>query len=389
MDLWILDDQYQRSSIYDGYISLIWTDRYTAYGDFELVTTNSQEARGLFKDGTKLGIYSSDRVMLVETVEETRSDSGENLLKIKGRSLESIMEQRIAISAAMLSGIGSTPKWVFSAYRPHETMALLYKTVLYDGALNVNDVFSSVPWLSVYSEGILFPPDVVRFEFEPDTVYNSIKKVADLYNIGFRIKWYKDSGSLRFTVYTGTDRSSGQTTAPSVVFDENTDSLTNVSSLRSTAGMKTVALILSKNASAWVYADNYDPASKGLLRRVVTGTIDSDLPAGADLNALMLQKGKELLGEHRPIIGFDGEVPQNSTYKYGVDYGLGDLVELRDSSGNINVMRVTEQIFVSDKEGIRSYPTLTFDMLITPGTWLARPANQQWADVTTETWAQA
>ena len=73
-------------------------------------------------------------------------------------------------------------------------MALLYKTVLYDGALNVNDVFSSVPWLSVYSEGILFPPDVVRFEFEPDTVYNSIKKVADLYNIGFRIKWYKDSG---------------------------------------------------------------------------------------------------------------------------------------------------------------------------------------------------
>ena len=82
-------------------------------------------------------------------------------------------------------------------------------------------------------------------------------------------------------------------------------------------------------------------------------------------------------------------MPQNSTYKYGVDYGLGDLVELRDSSGNINVMRVTEQIFVSDKEGIRSYPTLTFDMLITPGTWLARPTNQQWADVTTETWAQA
>ena len=389
MDLWILDDQYQRSSIYDGYISLIWTDRYTAYGDFELVTANSREARGLFKDGTKLGIYSSDRVMLVETVEESRSDSGENLLTVKGRSLESIMEQRIAINTQTLSGTSVMPKWKLLG-TPADSMGVIIRDIMVLGTLSLDDIFSETgAWSSVYYPGVPFPVDSVPFEMDPDSVYNSVKKIADLFNIGFRLKWTPDTATIRWNIYTGFDRSSGQTSGPSVVFDENTDSLTNVSSLRSTAGMKTVALILSKNASAWVYADNYDPTSKGLLRRVVTGTIDSDLPAGADLNALMLQKGKELLGEHRPIIGFDGEVPQNSTYKYGVDYGLGDLVELRDSSGNINVMRVTEQIFVSDKEGIRSYPTLTFDMLITPGTWLARPANQQWADVSTETWAEA
>src|SRR5690606_17136547 len=90
--------------------------------------------------------------------------------------------------------------------------------------------------------------------------------------------------------------------------------------------------------------------------------------------------GKEALAEHRVIIAFDGEIPQFGSYIYGVDYSLGDLVEQRNSDGLATNMRVTEQIFISDQQGFRSYPTLTINLLITPGSWYAWTAGQVWDD---------
>jgi hypothetical protein len=66
---------------------------------------------------------------------------------------------------------------------------------------------------------------------------------------------------------------------------------------------------------------------------------------------------------------------------------MGDLVELRDDSGLSVIMRVTEQIFVSDKEGERSYPTLSNIVTVTPGSWADMAPDMEWADFTTEEWA--
>ena len=99
----------------------------------------------------------------------------------------------------------------------------------------------------------------------------------------------------------------------------------------------------------------------------------------------MIQRGQEELAKNRQITVLDGELTSNSQYRYGIDYNLGDLVELRDEDGATSVMQVTEQIFVSDKEGDRAYPTLAVNALITPGTWLTY-GDVEWDDFTTEHW---
>jgi hypothetical protein len=66
------------------------------------------------------------------------------------------------------------------------------------------------------------------------------------------------------------------------------------------------------------------------------------------------------------------------------------MVEQRNTDGVTNKMRVTEQIFVNDKEGERSYPTLSLFQFINTGSWLSWEQNQVWADLENNptTWAQ-
>src|SRR5690606_343468 len=100
--------------------------------------------------------------------------------------------------------------------------------------------------------------------------------------------------------------------------------------------------------------------------------------AGSALDVALEQKGKEELSKYKDVVAFDGEIPQSGSYIYGVDYELGDLVELRNRDGLATNMVVTEQIFISDEQGERSYPTLTTSLVITPGSWYAWDSSEVW-----------
>lgn len=104
------------------------------------------------------------------------------------------------------------------------------------------------------------------------------------------------------------------------------------------------------------------------------------------MTADLTQRGAEELAKNRSFSAFDGEVTQLSPYKYNRDYELGDLVEMRNSTGLTNQMLVTEQIFSADGSGERGYPTLVIKQNITPGSWLAWESNQVWQDAP-GTWA--
>jgi hypothetical protein len=116
----------------------------------------------------------------------------------------------------------------------------------------------------------------------------------------------------------------------------------------------------------------------------------TDVTSGTagEIAAALIQKGKEELSKHRAFLAFDGEIDNRTDYIYGRDYELGDLVEMRTSDGVTNNMRVTEQIFVCDQEGQRSYPTLAVNKFIYPGSWSDWMYNQYWADFgLTDYWA--
>lgn len=385
MELYILNSLYQRIGFVENHKSWIWTERFAAWGDFQLTLPSTLENRARFPAGTLLGKSDSSRVMVVETFEDTKDEAGEAVLKLSGRSLEKILEDRLAAS-----GTTGAP-WVLTGL-PAAVARQIYHSICALGSFNSGDVISGVTEGSFYPDDTLpEPPSSITYSIELMTVYNALKNLCEPYGMGFRLVRNGDTSQLYFDVYMGSDRTTQQTDYPAVVFSEELDTLQSPNELTSIMLYKNVAYVFSVVGMEIVYALDVDPSISGFERRALFLKInESDLPAGtlpAVASAQMIQKGQEELYKNRRFSAFDGELNQYSSYKYEQDYYLGDLVEMQNKDGVRNQMQVIEHISVSDEQGERSYPTLAIRTFVSPGSWLARPHDQYWADVpATEHW---
>jgi hypothetical protein len=375
----VLNNSYQRTAFVDAYESLIWTERFSSWGDFSLILQSTGNNKLFLPEGTYLGLSESDRVMEVETVQDTVDDEGRAILKITGRSIEYILDNRLA--RGTMGDLTTTPKWSITGL-PKAIATQIFHDICVTGILDVGDKIPLIHEGSIYPPDTLpEPPDSVIYEMDPKTVYAAEKDLCDLFHMGFRLVKKQDLGELWFDIYTGTDRTTRQSILPAVVFSADLNNLKNTNQISTTATYKNVAYVLSPVGSRMVYGFDVDPAIAGFDRRILVVRADDIKDTDSTIaNARMDQRGAQELGKNRRLMAIDGEISQNSQYKYGRDYNLGDLVEMKNPSGAISSMQVTEQIFVSDKEGKRSYPTLSVNQFIMPGTWMAVPTDKVWAD---------
>jgi hypothetical protein len=390
MEVYTLDSLLRREEVVDRFTSLIWTERFAAYGDFELILTSTRESRELFVEGRRLVIPNSERVMTVETVEdlENAGNDGKDVLKVKGRSMESILLDRVAKDT--MSNTTTEPKWVLTG-TPGNIARQMFDDICRTGTLSPYDVIPFVMPGTINSPGTIEEPvDVITREQELASLYKAIKDVSDLYDLGFRlIRPHLEEGNLYFEIYSGNNRTTGQTDFDPVIFAPGLHNLQNVQKLASIENAKNVAYVFSPVGFQEVVADDVDADVEGFERRVLlVNATDVTSGTAGEIAAALIQKGKEELSKHRAFLAFDGEIDNRTDYIYGRDYELGDLVEMRTSDGVTNNMRVTEQIFVCDQEGQRSYPTLAVNKFIYPGSWSDWMYNQYWADFgLTDYWA--
>lgn len=384
-EYYTLDSSLRRAEVIEGFTSFLWTERYSAAGDFEIVMPSTFTNRQLLKVKTRLGMNKSRYVMVIDTIDDKYDDSGNRNITVTGSSLEALLDDRVAMPA--VTDTTTTPNWILTG-TPGNIAREMFNHICVNGGISQQD---TVPFYHlgtlIGSGDIPESTDMITVSFAPDTLYNSLKKLCDTYALGFRLIKNGDLGQVYFEVYTGNDCTTEQTKRTPVVFDPNLNNLEGIEQITSSASIKTVAYVFASNGSAVVYAPNADPTKSGSDRRVLLVNSSNDGVAGDDLTAALIAEGTLALAAQTMIYTFDGELPSNVPYVYGRDYNLGDLVEERNSDGNGNQMIVTEQIFSSDDQGDRAYPTLTLSQVITPGSWNSWDASQAWNDVpTTEHW---
>lgn len=387
MDVYILDSLLRRVELIDKFESFIWTERYAEIGDFELRLMSNLSTRGLFTTGTRIATNNSYRVMTIETVEDSVDSDGKIVLDVKGRSLETLLEDRVAKDT--MANTVTDPKWIIEG-TPGDVARTMFDHICRDGALDLADV---IPFLQ---PGTIFPDDTLNepgtpiiWEQSPDTLFNAIRAVVDPYDLGFRLVRNFDTSQLYFDVYAGNDRTTRQTLTPPVIFGVHMDNLQNTKEFNSIQNSKNVAYVFSDFGVEVVYGEGVDPDVEGFERRVLLVSASNVTADTVDISAALIQQGQEALARSRALSLFDGELNQNGDYRYGVDYELGDLVEMRSIDGVISYKRVTEQIFVDDAEGERSYPTLSMDLFTAANTWLSYTNNPKvWADWLDEHWAE-
>jgi hypothetical protein len=396
MELYSLNANLQREEVYDVFDSLIWTERFQKEGDFELNVVSNTKNNTAFAAGTMLALNESKRVMVSETMEDSLTSDGEKSLKITGRSIEKCLYDRVA--RGTMGSLTAESKWKLTG-TPGAIMRKIFHDICVTGILAPDVVgppfVPSPDKIPFVVEGNLLPSGTIaetttslNLELEPMSVGDALSQLAEQYDLGYRLLRGDDTSQLWFDVYTGSDRTTGQSFLPAVIFSPDLGNLQDTKALTSNAIYKNVAYVFSPVGSKVVYPDGVDPAVSGFERRILIVTAD-DITDAATADEQMRLRGLAELAKNRQVSAFDGQITEFSDYKYGVDYQLGDLIEVRNTDGSTNKMRITEQIFVSDKEGDRSYPTLALNQFITPGSWLGWDSNQKWADLDASmaTWA--
>ena len=165
-------------------------------------------------------------------------------------------------------------------------------------------------------------------------------------------------------------------TVTPVIFSEELDNFVADRSLSSDEDYKNVAYV-TRGSLMMEIDDGYK--RPGLERRVVH--VDADnLDDTPSMRTEMMAMGTKELASHRRVFLIDGEIPPYSRYKYDVDYSLGDIVSIVNRSGESVFARVVEQIFISDEEGVRTYPTLREEYSVTSGDWYAPQYHVRWID---------
>lgn len=347
MELFVLNADFESIAVIDTYESMIWTDRYNAYGDFEIYFAMDESLLEYIKEDYYLWLKDSEHSMIIEDIKIDADIEEGNRLIVTGRSLESILERRIIWGQRIFSG---------NLQNAIQTM------------LNENIISPSVADRKIAN--FIFVPSTdskitsltIDNQYTGDDLYTVIKGLCEENNIGFKIV-LTDDNQFAFSLYAGADRSYDQTENPYVVFSPNFENIINSNYFSSKAGYRNVTLVAGEGEGASRKTTVVGSAS-GLDRRELftdARDISSDTEDGtlsdAEYIAQLRTKGLKNLADHMITTAFEGEVEVTRLFKYGEDFFIGDIVQIANEYGNENSAYISELIISNSDEGLSIYPT--------------------------------
>jgi hypothetical protein len=368
MDLYVCDANWLKTDLVDSFDSLIWTDRYNAYGDVTLTLPDTPANRALITEGIFLHMPLSTTIMLVETI-----SIKDSVITATGTDLVNFLRNRLF----RLGWQGTTDVWQsigIAAYSLINTiMSLLAQPGTYlttgpilTSAQGTNEV---IPHLTVSATAPGLPNPGINISIPYGNLYDAIKSVADADNLGFTMyppSMTDGTGNITFKTYRGLDRTTSQSTNPQVIFDPALDTLTGTEELRDISGYKNVAWVWPNGITAQTqvgvaYAPGANLLSSWQRRTIMVEATDVNVPdyTTANLALVLTQRGKDALANNNYSRLLTGQIVPQNGYSYGTDYNLGDIVELRGPSATAQKARITEYIRSQDPTGENAYPTLS------------------------------
>lgn len=349
MDILVLDNNLNAVDIIDTYESLIWTERYNKYGDFELYAVVSDDILQLMKSDYYLETIDSEHVMIIEDMVIKADVEDGNHITITGRSLESILDRRLIWGYASLSG----------------SLQDGIEKLLNDAIINPTNTDRKIEnFIFKASDDPVITGLTLTAQFPAgESLYEVISSICIEYGIGFKIT-LNDYRQFVFELYAGADRSYDQVANPYVVFSPNFENLSNSNYAKTKSGYKNVTLVGGEGEGL---DRRYTSAGSGsgLNRREVftdaSGTT-SDVGDGTQITdeqymAILQQKGEEALATQTVTTSFEGEAETTVLFKYGIDFFMGDILQIQNEYGHESTARVTELVTSHNEEGLSVYPT--------------------------------
>lgn len=352
MELIVLNTELEPIQVLDTFESLIWTTRFDQSGDFEIFTQFDSNLISVLSPDNYLTM--GDTTMIIEDLSIESNPELGNKLKVTGRSLESILDRRIITSQTILNGNFQT-----------EIARLLTENAI--DPINPYRKINRLVFEEVSTPAITSL--VVSGQYFGETLYDVISSLCYEKNIGFKIVFNNLTGNFIFSLYTGQDRSYEQEDNPFVIFSHKYDNLANTNYKESKRYLKTSVLVAGEGditTRLEILVENSAEPKTDLERREMyenASDISKTTSEGTLLNEVyqlqLEQRGKEKLSENALTQSFDGLIESGDMYTYGVDFFMGDIVQMENEYGLVGRAQVTEVIRSQDISGEKTEPTFT------------------------------
>jgi hypothetical protein len=365
MELRILNGNLVDVGVIDVFDSLIWTDRYCGFGDFELTAAPSTNILADITGASYVALAESEnRLMMIESVTVKSDATAGDKVIVRGKSLESILSRRIIWSKTTLTG------------SLQNGIASLLNDNAISPALPIRDLTRLTYEASTDP---LVTALTLDKQYMGEFLYDAILDLCVTNKIGFKVT-VTGTGNFLFKLYSGVDRSYGQLVNSFVVFSPTNGNLKNSEYIATDEALKTVVLVAGAGEGTELITtivDTTGGVATDLARREMFSDgsgIEKTAPEGtltdaeylaqvherADQYIAQLQeKGAEALSTNVFVESLTGELDPAPLYVYGVDYFIGDIVQVADAYGNESKSQVTELIHSQEGVVVKIYPTFT------------------------------
>ena len=398
MDLYTLTNTFLSKDVIDDFVSAIWTERYSAAGDVQLVVPATSDMIEKLAPGTFLALRGTKEVMILDT-----QSIEEGLMTVIGQSLLEFLNERMIwfVNPEYRSDQPDDSK-VVDYTHPHPGTSPTLTPGQFISHVVERMAITPIPFMGSYFTGTTentnldWPFEAIerltlgaidtsgtakRITVPIGPLYDGISQLAQKEGIGLSL--YLDSAhvdtgyNLKFKTYRGVDHTTGSA-FPLVRLLPDMDSISDIKEIRSNAYYKNVVYVWYKGLITTHYAEPTLPKPEGFERRSMVTDAEGEPVArkitqswgagqtytnyvvgASEVNAFREQNAKDALANHNYIRAIDGQTSPHNDYKYGVDYGLGDTIELKSFTGLLSKARVTEYIRSQDKSGEREYPTIS------------------------------
>lgn len=346
MIIYVLDTNLERIGTIDTTSSIIWTNRYYTYGDFELYVSATNNNLALLQEGYYLIREGyEENAMIIKKIQITTDVESGNYLTVTGQCLKSIIYQRIIWNMTSVTG----------------KLESCIARLLNENAINPEITARKIS--NLVNTNTLSTNYTMTAQYTGDNLGETIAAICQNYGLGWDVQLDLDNKQFNFILYQGIDRSYDQSEIPPVIFSNEYENLLRTTYIYDLTNYKNVAKVAGEG--------------EGLARRYVTVGTASGLERfeayvdAKDVNSndgqisnteyynLLTERGNEKLAELDYTENFEGEVETNYTYIFGEDYFIGDIVEVVNEYGIAASTRILEVIQSEDESGIYTIPTFS------------------------------
>lgn len=387
--LYILDAEYHTKFVVDIFSDFLWVERYCGYGEFEITMPVSLEIIKNCRLKDYVSIRESDKIMIIETIEIHTDPENGDILKISGRSLESLLERRIVLEDIIGSktDISDDEGEIIEQTLDDISVQEAIKIMINNSVISPKNKKRQIENFTFKEATDKSITELVMSSFEEQgaNLYDKILSICQDKELGFRVTAVKDGG-FEFELYRGTDRSWNQEETLPVVFSESYENLSNSNYLQTERDYKSTVYV------KWNWQFQYESQSTdeegntqtntntetgsemievyrteeriGLDRREsfmtdgTTYTIEAATQESIDsVEKQVIDKAKEYLSDYKVTKLFEGDAEPYRQFIYGVNYILGDIVQLENKYGESGICRITEITLSKDATGPSMLPT--------------------------------